>query len=84
LLAPVAATRKGRPALGVEGVRGARAGLARRSPGTGSCRLYVLGGVTADNAGLFVAAGADGVALIGALLDPAAPVALVEKLGIRR
>jgi thiamine-phosphate pyrophosphorylase len=84
LLAPVAEARKGRPALGIEGVRDAQAGLARRSPGAGRCRLYALGGVTADNAAPLVAAGADGVALIGALLDPAGPLALVERLGIQR
>jgi thiamine-phosphate pyrophosphorylase len=84
VLAPVAQARKGRPALGVAGVQRARAELARRSDGAGSCRLYALGGVTPANAASLLAAGADGVALIGSLLEPDAPRALVESLGIRR
>jgi thiamine-phosphate pyrophosphorylase len=84
LLAPVAEARKGRPALGALGVQRARAGLASRAAGHDSCRLYALGGVSADNAPALVAAGADGVALIGALLAPGAPRALVEALGIQR
>jgi thiamine-phosphate pyrophosphorylase len=84
VLAPVAEGRKGRPALGIAGLERARAARARRATRAGSCRLYALGGVTPANVAALVAAGADGVALIGSLLEPDAPRALVENLGIRR
>ncbi|HWO11739.1 MAG TPA: thiamine phosphate synthase, partial [Polyangiaceae bacterium] len=81
LLAPVAEARKGRPALGVEGLARARAALdARARPP--ACRLYALGGVTAANAPALLEAGAHGVALIGALLEPGAPAALVRALAL--
>ena len=79
LLSPVAAPRKGREALGVGGVERACAARAGRVPS-----VYALGGITAANAASVVAAGADGVALIGALLDPGAPEALARALGIER
>ena len=84
LLSPIAQARKGRPALGVAGVQSARAALERRSPDQGTCRLYALGGVDADNAPALLRAGADGVALIGALLEPEAPRALNAALGLGR
>ena len=83
LLSPVAAPRKGRPALGTAGVARARAALAA-VPGGAAPALYALGGVDASNAAEIRAAGADGVALIGALLEPGAPHALVTALGVRR
>jgi thiamine-phosphate pyrophosphorylase len=84
LLAPVAEARKGRPALGLAGLEAARAARERRTNGQGVCALYALGGISAANAAACVRAGADGVALIGALLDADAPRALVDQLGVRR
>jgi thiamine-phosphate pyrophosphorylase len=84
LLSPSMAPRKGRPALGLEGLRRARRVWATRSEALGSCRLYALGGVTSQNARALLEAGADGVALIGELFEPGAPTALVNALGIRR
>jgi thiamine-phosphate pyrophosphorylase len=82
LLSPIAQARKGRPALGLGGVQRARAALGQRSPDQGACHLYALGGVDPGNAAAIVRAGADGVALIGALLEPGAPEALVDALGM--
>jgi thiamine-phosphate pyrophosphorylase len=83
LLSPVARPRKGRPALGADGVTRARAALvalgSRRRPA-----LYALGGVDASNVATFIAGGADGVAVIGAALDGRDPEPLVTALGIRR
>jgi thiamine-phosphate pyrophosphorylase len=84
VIAPVAEPRKGRPALGPDGLRRARAEIERRAPSAVRSRLYALGGVSVDNASALVAAGADGVALIRALLEPDAPRALIESLGVRR
>jgi len=78
LLSPVADARKGRPALGVGGVERARAALDARAGA--DCRLYALGGVTAANVPEWLGAGAHGVAVIGALLEPGAPAALTRAL----
>jgi thiamine-phosphate pyrophosphorylase len=82
LLSPVAEARKGRRALGISGISRARAALDRR--GAGAPRLYALGGVTPANASELLAAGAHGVALIGALLEPGAPEALIDSLELDR
>jgi thiamine-phosphate diphosphorylase len=53
---------------GLAALRGARTIVGRK------CAVYALGGVRSDNAGACLAAGADGIAVIGALLasdDPA-------------
>jgi thiamine-phosphate pyrophosphorylase len=84
LIAPVAEPRKGRPALGTDGVRRARSEIERRAPDAERCRIYALGGVNAANAATLIGAGADGIALIGALFEPDAPRVLVESLGVRR
>jgi thiamine-phosphate pyrophosphorylase len=84
LLSPIAEARKGRSALGVAGIEAARAARERRASEQGACALYALGGIDANNAAACVQAGADGVALIGALLEPGAPWALVDQLGVRR
>jgi thiamine-phosphate pyrophosphorylase len=84
LLSPVAQARKGRAPLGVDGLLRARAALSERAPSLGACRLYALGGIAAADARRWVAAGADGVALIGALLAADAPDVLVDQLGVRR
>jgi thiamine-phosphate pyrophosphorylase len=84
LLSPIAQARKGRPALGVAGIEAARAARERRPSERGRCALYALGGVGVSNAAACVRAGAEGVALIGALLEEDAPRALVEQLGVGR
>jgi thiamine-phosphate pyrophosphorylase len=80
LLSPVVEARKGRPALGLEGVRRGRAELARRSASLEPCRVYALGGVSAAVTPALLAAGAHGVAVIGALLEPNAASDLVRAL----
>lgn len=80
LLSPVVEARKGRPALGLDGVRRARAELEGRSAALGACRVYALGGVTAAVIPSLLAAGAHGVAVIGALLEPNAASALSRAL----
>jgi thiamine-phosphate pyrophosphorylase len=76
LLSPLLEAKKGRSALGLAALERARARLA---PGTA---LYALGGVDADGARRCLAAGADGVAVIGAALDGREPAPLLEALGI--
>lgn len=81
LLSPVAAPRKGRAPLGADGI--ARA-VALRARSGSRCRLYALGGVTRENAGDWLEAGADGVALIGELFAPGAERELPRVLQIAR
>lgn len=83
LLSPVALPRKGRAALGASGVASARAAIDRMVP-TARPLLYALGGVTAADAATWLAAGASGVAVIGAALDGDDPAPLLAALGIRR
>jgi thiamine-phosphate pyrophosphorylase len=80
VVSPVMAPRKGRPALGPAalGVLGEQ--LRARNQ---ACQLYALGGVSAANAAACRAAGAWGVAAIGAALTGNA-VALLDALEIRR
>jgi thiamine-phosphate pyrophosphorylase len=59
---------------GLDAVRGARILVGKR------CAVYALGGVTADNAAACAAAGADGVALIRALLASAEPARVARAL----
>jgi len=82
LLSPVAEPRKGRPALGLAGLGRALAARRERSAALAACALYALGGVTRHNAAELVAAGADGVALIGELFVPGAGPELLAELGI--
>ncbi|HTV20813.1 MAG TPA: thiamine phosphate synthase [Polyangiaceae bacterium] len=84
LLSPIAEARKGNPPLGVAGIASARAALGRRTSAAAPCALYALGGITSATAETCLNAGADGVALIGALLEPDAPRLLVERLRIAR
>lgn len=79
LLSPLCAPRKGRPALGVEGLREA---LRTRDQGRARHQVYALGGVGADEAASLMAAGADGVAVIGAVFDERGPEPLLAALGI--
>ena len=62
LLSPIFASPGKGPPLGIEALREARAALGERS----AVQLLALGGVTAENAGACLAAGADGVAAIRA------------------
>jgi thiamine-phosphate pyrophosphorylase len=77
LLAPIFEARHGRPALGVEALRLARARV-------GALPLYALGGVTPERASQAMATSAHGVAVIGAVLDADDPKPLLAALGIRR
>jgi thiamine-phosphate pyrophosphorylase len=81
LLSPVVEARKGRPALGLAGIERALHARRQRAPGLGPCRLFALGGVTRHNAGELLAAGAEGVALIGELSVPGAIPSLLQALG---
>ena len=72
VLSPIFEARHGRSALGV----GALAGATRP--------VYALGGVTAEGAALSLAAGAAGVAVVGAVLGADDPSALCSALGILR
>jgi thiamine-phosphate pyrophosphorylase len=67
LLSPIFAARKGRPALGAAALATLDAALQARSTAP---RLYALGGVTAAEVPACDAAGAAGVAAIGAALAP--------------
>jgi len=73
VLSPIAEARHGRPALGV--------GVLRV---LGDRLLFALGGVSAANAAELVTAGADGVAVMGAVLDVADSAPLVAALEIGR
>ncbi len=80
LVSPVLAPRKGRAQLGLAtlGVLGEQLRARNRA-----CKLYALGGVGAENAAACLAAGAWGVAAIGAALAGDAS-ALLAALEIRR
>lgn len=74
-IGPVFPTRTkadARPAVGLEGVRSARA--RTRLP------LVAIGGITADNARAVIEAGADGVAVLSAVLAGGDVVAAVRRL----
>lgn len=78
VLSPILAERKGAPALGVDSLA-----LARRAAGS-DVLLYALGGIDAAGAARCLAAGADGVAAIGAVLDSAGALPVLVALGIAR
>jgi thiamine-phosphate pyrophosphorylase len=80
LLSPILEPRKGSPALGIRALELSRERLAGLGRAT---RLMALGGVSADNTAACLAAGADGVALIGAIVRGEGP-AVVSALGISR
>jgi thiamine-phosphate pyrophosphorylase len=81
VLSPLLAPRKGRAALGLAALGRARALLSARAE---ERLLFALGGVDADTAGACLAAGADGVAVIGAVLTSREPERIVEALGCAR
>ncbi|HEX7177937.1 MAG TPA: thiamine phosphate synthase [Pyrinomonadaceae bacterium] len=60
------------PVVGLDGVRRARAAV-------GSAPLVAIGGITRHNARAVIDAGADCVAVIGALLSPAKPSEIAQK-----
>jgi thiamine-phosphate pyrophosphorylase len=82
LLSPIASPRKGRPALGLSALTEARAAISRQTDA--APRLYALGGIDASNAAQCLSSGADGVAVVGAVLDGRDPAPLLDALGIRR
>lgn len=84
LLSPVVEARKGRPPLGLDGLAQAQRARGERGSALRPCLLYALGGVTRHNARDLLDAGADGVALIGEVFEPAAPDSLLRALGIQR
>jgi thiamine-phosphate pyrophosphorylase len=77
VLSPLLEARKGRPLLGLDALRRARSGSDQRP------LLYALGGIDAERAASCLAAGADGIAAIGAAFS-ADPLPLLTALGIRR
>lgn len=70
VLSPIFEARHGRPPLGLDALRGPN--------------VYALGGVSSENAAACLAAGAAGVAVVGAALGSDDPRPLLEGLGIRR
>lgn len=81
VLSPVIAPRKGRAALGIPGVARARSAITgpEHRP-----LLYALGGVDESNAADCIANGADGVAVIGAVLKSDDPRPLLRAIGALR
>jgi thiamine-phosphate pyrophosphorylase len=77
VLSPIAETRKGRTALGIEQLKRFRQQLPAEQ------RLFALGGITADNAAAVLAAGAQGLAVMGAAFD-SEPMRLLQAVGIAR
>lgn len=80
VVSPVLAPRKGREALGLEGFAREAARLRARRAGL---RVFALGGIDAGSAGQVLAAGADGVALLGAAYTDSAE-ALACAMGIAK
>lgn len=84
LVSPIAVERKGRPPLGW-GVLGEIHERWLAAAGTGVPPvLYALGGIDAENARACLAAGATGVAVIGAALTTPDPLPLLRALDIAR
>jgi thiamine-phosphate pyrophosphorylase len=75
VLSPIAEARKGNAALGLEALTLFRERLPAEQ------RLFALGGIDANNAAACLAAGAQGVAVMGAAFD-AEPMPLLQALGI--
>ncbi len=86
LLSPIAAPRKGRPALGIGPLRRFRERIASQTTSNAptATLLYALGGIDASNARACVEAGASGVAVMGAVLTALEPERLLDTLEIAR
>lgn len=84
VLSPIFAERKGRPALGLAGLRELRARVETARTTAGAPSVYALGGVDAENARSCLESGAVGVAVIGAVLAVADPLPLLAALDIAR
>ena len=82
LVSPLLSPRKNRPALGLSAL-GALGEQLRARNLASHLKLYALGGVTRENAAACLAAGATGVAAIGAALE-GDPLALLGALEILR
>lgn len=80
LLSPVVQPRKGRPALGLRGLREAieRARAAVSEPD--EAPVYALGGVTAESAAACLEAGARGVVVVGAAVTMDSALELLAAL----
>lgn len=76
ILSPICSPRKGAPSLGLDGLR--------RACERADVPVFALGGVDANNARACIAAGAAGVAAIGAWLACESLAPLVNALGIAR
>ena len=81
VLSPVVSARKGRPPLGLAALAKARATLAETAK---KPLLFALGGVDASSARACLSAGADGVAVIGAVLSAPDPERIIDALGCAR
>jgi len=80
LVSPVFATRPPSPFAPEKAPRGLAAIQAARALAPRNPAIYALGGVTADRAGACAAAGADGVAVMRALLGSAAPAGVARAI----
>ncbi len=80
-VSPVCAGRKGREPLGLAGFSRRAGELKARHEKLG---LYCLGGVDSANAAECLAAGADGVCVMGGLYREGEPAGLLRSLSIRR
>jgi thiamine-phosphate pyrophosphorylase len=80
LLSPIVESRKGRPALGMAAISKARRAIERQGRGP---LVFALGGISSEHVAACRSAGADGVAVVGAVLrgDGAA---IVQALDIAR
>ena len=84
VLSPIFAARKGKPALGLGAVRRLHERCRTGSEGANRPHVWALGGVTASVAKACLAEGADGVAVMGAVLAGNELDALISELGILR
>ncbi len=73
LVSPVFSTRPPSPGSPSKEGRGVDALRAAKSIGAGRVAIYALGGVTAERVGICMTAGADGIAVVRALLASAEP-----------
>jgi thiamine-phosphate pyrophosphorylase len=84
VLSPIFAERKGRAALGLEALSRLSERCRLAGGGGVASRVFALGGVTAAEAGACLRAGADGVAVMGAVLVGDESDALLKVLELGR